>query len=549
MFLPILNSGDTDDQFSEILVNVFEYIGIDYTLSATLVAMVLFYTARSMFMVTQNIYVVKLMTNLLVKLKQELMSKIFRAQYSYFIRKESGYFINAATIEYNRISSACEKCMQLVVSSGFAIVYFALPMVINPVLTSVILLVGVPGILILKKANKLTAQYSIASTSINSRLQSYLMQVFRNYKYLKATHSSKNILAKILGTIQQQGKILFKQYVLGAFISNAVELVSLMLVVGMLYYYVEVKALELIEVLFLLFILRRAVGYALAVYLDYRKFLGSAGSIKVFLNLERELESERENINLGGQLPDFTEPLRFESVSFGYDGATEILTSVDIVIPPRKTVALVGSSGSGKTTLVTLLTGIINPTEGCLYMGNLPYQDINQVELRSKIGYVTQESVIFNDTIQNNVTLWQDEVNPKDLESVSAQAYIDQFVDKLPEKFETHLGDEGMNMSGGQRQRISIARELYKQAELLVFDEATSALDTKSEKQIQRNLDRMKGYKTIIVIAHRLSTVKNSDVVYVLKDGEVIERGSYSELMSLAGEFKSMVDQQTLSDD
>ena len=321
------------------------------------------------------------------------------------------------------------------------------------------------------------------------------------------------------------------------------------MVVSILFYYVQVKAVALIEVLFLLFLLKRAVGFALASYTDYRKFLSSSGSIRVFMALETDLELEKEEMISSGIDPDFEKQLRFEGVSFSYSDRTEVLKEINLIIEPKTTIAVVGASGSGKSTLVTLLTGVIQPVRGGLYLGADSYTDLNQSILRKGIGYVTQESVIFNDTIRSNITMWQPNVAEEVVRSVCAKANILDFIDSLPDGFETRLGDDGINISGGQRQRISIARELFKEVELLIFDEATSALDTESEKEIQNNLDDLRGEKTIILIAHRLSTVRNSDMVYVLKGGRILENGSYNDLMSAGGEFKAMVDLQALTDD
>ncbi|MDA1347820.1 MAG: ABC transporter ATP-binding protein [Chloroflexi bacterium] len=549
LFLPILEGEDSDSAFSRFMVGAFDAFGLRYSLGAALIAMVAFFAVRSAFMVFQEMYVARIITRLLVQLKRGLITKLFEADYRYFVRKESSYFINAATIEYNSVASAFEKSVNLVVAAGFAAVYFALPMLINPVLTLAVLALGIPALLLLRRVNRLTTEYSMTSTSINARLQSYLIQALRSYKYLKATHSSRRILGRTVETAEQQGEIRYKQSVLSALVSNGTELFMMLLVAGLLFYYVEIEGVQLIEVVFLLFLVRRAVGFALRVYSEYRKFLGASGSIRVFLDLERELEEEREKMAPGGAVPDFGQPLRFEAVSFSYGDSAYVLKNIDLVIPPKRTVAIVGASGAGKSTLVTLLTGILRPTEGKIYLGGLDYQAFDQAKLRQGLGYVTQESVIFNDTIRNNLTLWQMDVPEEAVRGVAARAYIQQFIEGLPDSYDTLLGDDGVNVSGGQRQRISIARELFKDAQVLIFDEATSSLDSKSEREIQLNIDDLHGEKTIVVIAHRLSTVRNSDEIYVLKDGSIIEKGSYAELIVLGGEFKSMVDQQALTDD
>jgi len=172
---------------------------------------------------------------------------------------------------------------------------------------------------------------------------------------------------------------------------------------------------------------------------------------------------------------------------------------------------------------------------------------MDQQALRREIGYITQENVIFNDTIRNNITLWDEQVSNDAVCEATEKAHIRDFIENLPQGFDTLLGDGGINISGGQRQRIMIARELCKQSSLLIFDEATSALDTDSEIEIQKDIDEFRGEKTIVLIAHRLSTIKNSDLIFLLKDGGIIEQGTYDQLYELNGEFRRMADQQMTS--
>ena len=265
----------------------------------------------------------------------------------------------------------------------------------------------------------------------------------------------------------------------------------------------------------------------------------------MFESLEVELSRNEEVFGSDSIAPDFDQPIRLDNVSFGYAGSTPVLDSVSLLIPPRQKVAFVGASGAGKTTLATLLTGILRPTAGTVSVGGVPYDRIDQTKLREGIGYVTQESLIFNDTVQNNVSLW-DEGNGSLMKVKPAvkTAHAADFVEDLPHAYDTLLGDNGMKISGGQRQRVSIARELYKDARFIIFDEGTSALDTKSEQIIQKNIDKLRDSTTLVLIAHRLSTVRNCDMIFVLEGGRIIEQGTYDYMYAIGGRFTEMVDQQ-----
>jgi subfamily B ATP-binding cassette protein MsbA len=212
----------------------------------------------------------------------------------------------------------------------------------------------------------------------------------------------------------------------------------------------------------------------------------------------------------------------------------------------NETWAFVGESGSGKTTLVNMIAGLLSPSQGEMWINNFDRKDLKFSDLRKRIGYITQEPVIFNDSIFNNVTFWAEptEENLARFWQALAMASIDEFVKQLPGDKDSMLGDNGLLISGGQKQRISIARELYKQVEMLILDEATSALDSETERAIQTNIDALKGQYTILMVAHRLSTVRNADVIVMMDKGLVVDMGTFEELQVRNVRFRKMVELQ-----
>jgi subfamily B ATP-binding cassette protein MsbA len=223
-----------------------------------------------------------------------------------------------------------------------------------------------------------------------------------------------------------------------------------------------------------------------------------------------------------------------------------VLQQLNIDIAPNTTVAFVGPSGAGKTTLVDLMTGLLHPQSGSLQLDGQDLKDVQADTWRSKIGYVAQDLTVFDDTVANNIALFREEATPEDIEQAARMASAHTFISELPQGYQTRIGDKGVRLSGGQKQRLFIARELFKQPDLLILDEATSALDSASERYIQDSIDQLKGKITVIIIAHRLSTIKNADVIYVLDKGKVIESGSYEALMNkTSSRFAEMVELQS----
>jgi subfamily B ATP-binding cassette protein MsbA len=236
--------------------------------------------------------------------------------------------------------------------------------------------------------------------------------------------------------------------------------------------------------------------------------------------------------------------VRCEGVFFTYDGSRVVLDGLDLLVPAGKTVALVGSSGAGKTTLLNLLPRFFDVTDGRVLIDGQDIRDIKLSSLRSNIALVSQEIVLFDDTVRSNIAYGNFSATDDEIEAAAQAAAAHDFISALPQGYNTIVGERGMSLSGGQRQRIAIARAMLKNAPILLLDEATSALDTESERQVQTALDHLMQGRTTIVIAHRLSTVTHADVIHVLDNGRVIETGTHSELLAHGGAYARLYEMQ-----
>ena len=236
--------------------------------------------------------------------------------------------------------------------------------------------------------------------------------------------------------------------------------------------------------------------------------------------------------------------LRGLQFTYGSEKSKRIIKGIDLDIPAGKTTAIVGLSGSGKTTLIKLMLGFYPPTEGSVMVGETPLQRISFKEWRKHCGVVMQEGFIFSDTIANNIAPDADVIDRERLLYAVKMANIKDFIESLPLRYNTRIGSTGQGLSQGQKQRILIARAIYRDPDYLFFDEATNALDTDNEKAIQENLNQFFEDKTVVVVAHRLSTVRNADQIVVLKDGVITERGNHESLISRQGDYYRLVKNQ-----
>ena len=232
--------------------------------------------------------------------------------------------------------------------------------------------------------------------------------------------------------------------------------------------------------------------------------------------------------------------VRFEGVNFSYESNRQILFDVSFDIPAGRNVAVVGHSGSGKSTLSRLLFRFYDVKEGRILVNGQDIRDVTQKSLRAAIGIVPQDTVLFNDSIYYNIAYGRPDASREEVFEAARSAHIHDFIESLPDKYETTVGERGLKLSGGEKQRVAIARAILKQPKILIFDEATSALDSKSEKIIQAELKRIAADRTTLTIAHRLSTIADADQILVMDKGSIIERGSHRELLAANGAYAHM---------
>ena len=272
------------------------------------------------------------------------------------------------------------------------------------------------------------------------------------------------------------------------------------------------------------------------------KGLASMERVDQIMNTENDIKEPEHPV----KLKEFNGNIEFKGVGFSYEEGKKILHDINLTVPKGKTIALVGQSGSGKSTLVDLIPRYYDVQEGCITLDGTDIRSFRMKDLRSLIGNVNQEAILFNDTIFNNIAFGVEGATMEQVVAAAKIANAHDFIMEKEEGYQTNIGDRGGKLSGGQRQRISIARAILKNPPILILDEATSALDTESEKLVQEALDRLTSTRTTIAIAHRLSTIKNADEICVMHEGKIVERGKHEELLKIDGYYKKLNDMQAL---
>jgi len=299
------------------------------------------------------------------------------------------------------------------------------------------------------------------------------------------------------------------------------------------------------ELLILLFLFVRMIPQFSTIQRSYQYFINMLPAFASVMNLEEECRKATEN---QGKLENiqFESEINFKDVSFHYnkENGSFSIKELNLDIVAGKTTAIVGLSGAGKSTVCDLIMGLIKPDKGQILIDDKKLEPKNTSSWRNQIGYVAQDTFLFNDTVRNNLLFADENAKESDMWNALKSASADEFVLKLPEGLDTLIGDRGVILSGGEKQRLALARALLRKPALLIMDEATSNLDSKNEKNILDAIENLHGNISILMIAHRLSTIKNADIIYLMENGHLIESGSWNDLISMNGNFRLLYELQ-----
>ncbi|GAB2481051.1 ABC transporter ATP-binding protein [Algoriphagus taiwanensis] len=529
----------------DFILDWIELLGFGLSLNVILCVMVGLFVFKSILKFYDGMFKTRLQMEFVKKLRYEMVDGLGGMTYKNFVNLDAGKIQNTLSGEVFKVTYSFLTYFGTIQYVVLLLVYVVLAMLSNFQFALLVSLGGVLSNFIFKIIFKFTEKASVGVTAFNHEFQSYLIQAVHNFKYLKATDYFSKYKLKLKGIIDsieiQQRKI----GIYNAFLGAIREPIVLIVVVLVILVQVNFMGGQMASILASLLFFYRALNYLISLQTSWQGFVAHYGGIVAAMELMDEFRTLGESGSSKKPISSIRQ-IAINKLDFHYKPEIQVLKKVDLTIENLQTLAFVGGSGSGKTTLVNLIIGLLEPIAGKIEVNGEDRAKFDRSSLRKRFGYITQEPVIFNDSIFNNVTFW-DEPSPENFrrfEHAIQLARISEFVENLPEKEKTKLGDNGMLVSGGQKQRISIARELYKEVDILILDEATSALDSETERSIQENIENLKGKYTIIIVAHRLSTVKKADKILVLDAGEIVSQGTFEELMEESKLFKRMVELQ-----
>lgn len=495
--------------------------------------------------------IIPLRTGIVRDLRTKLYDKVVSLPIGFFSKERKGDIIARMTGDVSEVENSIVSSLDMLIKNPiFIIIYFSTLLYVSWQLTLfTICVIPVMGWIMGSIGRKLKAKSLVAQQKLGETT-SQMEETLGGLRIIKAFLAEKKMSGRFLKCSNELRTATMRVTMRQALAHPMSEFLGTGVIVIVLWFggtlilgdNSPISAAAFIYYLTILYSIINPLKDLSKASYNIPRGLASMERIDAILNAENPITDGGKGV----EIPEMKEGIEFKNLTFSYDGERDVLKNINLKIEKGKTVALVGQSGSGKSTMVDLIPRYYDVEKGEITIDGVNVKDMKVRSLRSLIGNVNQEAILFNDTFYNNITFGVENATMEQVIEAAKIANAHDFIMETEDGYNTNVGDRGCLLSGGQRQRISIARAILKNPPILILDEATSALDTESERLVQEALERLMKTRTTIAIAHRLSTIKNADEICVLRDGEIVERGKHDELIKLNGVYKRLNDMQSL---
>ena len=541
-----INNNDIGDIFRNLIDNFTKTQIEDYGKGGALIAICLVFVISSFFTNFFKFFSMKIINRVraevVKRVRADIFNKITKLPIGFFTNERKGDLISRVTNDVQEVENSVVNTLTVVFRDPITIViYFAVLFFISWKLTLITLVIlPLSGIIISSISKRLKKQSSEGQESLGNILSIIdetisglrVMLAFNASKYVSAKFDKENgRYARILRSMTNKREL---SSPLSEFMGVTVVAVILW-IGGNMVFSGEMKASEFFFYIISFYQILVPAKSISSSFSSIQRGLASAVRIFAVIDTDIAIKESQNPIKIS----EFKNEVSFHNVSFSY-GNDDVLKNINLVIPNGKTIALVGPSGGGKSTLADLIPRFYDATSGDIKIDGINIKDYSLESLRGLMGIVTQESILFNDTIFNNIAFGKPHASEEEVMQAAKIANAHDFILQTENGYQTNIGDRGTKLSGGQRQRISIARAVLKNPPILILDEATSALDSESERLVQEALTNLMKNRTSIVIAHRLSTIQHADKIIVLRKGEIEEHGTHNELLEKGGLYKKL---------
>jgi subfamily B ATP-binding cassette protein MsbA len=478
-------------------------------------------------------------------IRDEVFAKMLSLSTDFFVRSRTGALVSLITNDVATMHNTITPATTTLVREPLQIVLFlGLLLAISPYLTAVAFATSIIALLLISAATTLLRKYAARMQAAMATYTAVLQEAISGIRMVKALSMEERVLTLFTRQTREYARTAGKYqraYDIVPAVSEMFAIAALVIVLfigGKEVFGGTMKSQELMTFLFALFSIMSPITNTVSLPAQVQRGLVAAETIFALLDSQPSVQPGNEVAQ------GFERELAVSALSFGYNGEKDVVQDVSFTVQKGQKIALVGASGSGKSTVCDLIIRLYDPQQGCITLDGVDIRRFTFASYRGLFGVVSQESVLFNDTVANNIRFGAPSASAEDLRKAAQIAHAAEFIEHLPKGYDTVIGDRGVMLSGGQRQRLAIARALVGNPAILVFDEATSALDSESEKLVQDAINHVLEERTALIIAHRLSTILRADEILVFDAGRIVERGTHTELLALGGVYKKLYDIQ-----
>jgi ABC-type multidrug transport system fused ATPase/permease subunit len=531
--------------YTKYILQCVAFLGLSQTVLTMMFVLLTLIIVRNIFLVLSIALSIQIKERMIYQLKLSVFKSVLESRWDFFLNYNQGMFLNVLTREINNTQGAFIHFTSLIISSLKITFFLCLAFWISWKLTAFCFITAFIFLLPFLSLTKWNYRWGQRAVDQASQANSIIQEAFALAKIIHATANQ----AIIYQHLEQAQENLFRLTRSSQMMTNVLQhsYYPLGLLSVILSYYISLQMkVSLAELSIIFFSMWRTIplfsGFLQQISL-FAEQLPSFNRVR-----ELELEAVKTRIPTGEyEFTQFKDKIELKNIVFSYsDPSSPVLKKIDLTISKGKKIALVGHSGSGKSTLADIIMGFHTPQQGKFLIDGIPFENLNIHSYRRHIGYVPQNSSLFNTSIRNNFLWIHPELSENDIWKACEQAYAKSFIQSFPEGLDTIVGDRGIKLSGGQTQRLALARALAIQPDLLILDEATSSLDSESESFIQESIDALPQNMTLFIIAHRLSTIKSADWIYVFEKGMIKESGTFEQLCQINGIFYSMLKKQQI---
>jgi len=519
--LTTAENSTTGSMLERMVADGFAFLGITPTLGLLLIILVATVTLKSGLMLLANKQIGYTITRIATDLRLELLQALRACRWQYFIMQPLGNLSSSISSETSRTSKAFKSGVIMTAQFFHALIYCIMAFLVSWQATLISITVGFTIIYALKRFLKRSRRAGSRQTDLRKALMRLFMDTLQSIKPLRAMareDASDHLLKK--RTIRLN-KALQKEILNKEFLLAFQQILVTIFLAGGIYVLITYWQMTLASVIVLVFLVSRLLKRLNRIQQLYQEIMVNESAYRSLQETLKRVKSEREEMG-GDRTPRLKQAIHLKNVNFAYDDR-QVLQNISLTFPKGRIIAIVGPSGSGKTTLVDLVTGLLRPQQGEVWIDDLPLAEANLRSWRRMIGYIPQETILLHDTVLNNITLGDPDLSAANAQDALRAAGAWEFVNSMPKAMQSVVGERGGKLSGGQRQRIAIARALVHKPKLLILDEATSGLDPDSEAAVCDTLQQLRGELTILTISHQSALAKIADKAYRIQDGKILQ--------------------------